>query len=210
MKILIWSTFAMSLILSPVWGQIDGIDDADELLNMNLEDEAVPINKPMVTTDNEEIKVTHDEVEKDVKPLKGQTYSLIPWSTLDPEEWLSIHNWRDEREIKDKNPDWKVRLRDDRQLELVGKIIKCSGECPVYRGVDGVLGQHLTRLVEGDELQTGKDSVAWVYLMDGTLLRVGPSSSVAMQEINWAKGEVFYHISLNRGHAYWHPRESGE
>jgi hypothetical protein len=32
------------------------------------------------------------------------------------------------RELKDVTPDWQIRLRDQRHLELMGKVLKCVGE----------------------------------------------------------------------------------
>lgn len=157
-----------------------------------------------------EWNVDEKQVEMDSKPLKGQGYSIIPWATLDSEEWLSINHWLHERSIKDQIPDWKIRLRDDLQLEHVGKVLQCRGKCDVYRGSMKASVTHLSRINEGDELKTSEDSVAWVYLMDGTLVRVGPSSSIAFLETNWSKSEVFQLIRLNQGHLFWHPRSEND
>lgn len=154
--------------------------------------------------------VKESEVELDKEPLKRQKFSLIPWSNLDPEEWLNVDRWFLERKIKDENPDWKLRLRDARQLEMVGKVLQCKGECPLYRGTMPANAQYLSRILEGDELRTEKDSVAWVFLMDGTLVRLGPESSISFQEINFSSSEVFHLVRLNHGHVFWHPSVRGE
>lgn len=70
----------------------------------------------------------------------------------------------------------------------------------------GVRGQYLSRLVEGDEFRTGKDTLAWIYLMDGTLIKVSPETSLAVQEINLSQKEIFFLVRLNEGHIFWHPR----
>lgn len=213
MNKLIWSAFAMSLFLftSPVWSQTEGIDDF-----MGLESEMLPELKgdqrfsPRDLHHKVEWNVQEKEVEVDSEPLKGQGYSLIPWDTQEPDSWLSVDKWLLERAMKDKMPDWKLRLRDDRQLEHAGKILQCQGKCSVYRGTSKAAVEHLSRINEGDELKTAPDSIAWIYLMDGSLLRVGPSSSVSFLEINWTKKEVFHLIRLHEGHVYWHPRDSKE
>jgi hypothetical protein len=213
MKKLIWSAFAMSLCLSPltVWSQTEGIDEF-----FGLESEILPDLKgqqrfsPRDLHEKAEWNVQEKEVEIDSEPLKGQGYSLIPWETQDPDSWLSIDKWLIERNLKDKMSDWKLRLRDDRQFEHVGKVLQCTGKCSVFRGSMKATVQHLSRISEGDELKTGADSIAWVYLMDGTLVRVGPSSSVSFQEINWTKKEVFHLVRLHEGHIFWHPRDSKE
>jgi hypothetical protein len=143
-------------------------------------------------------------------PIKGQEHSMIDWNSLDQEKWLNIGEWILEDEIKSKTPDWVNRIRDDRQLELVGKILSCRGQCPVYRGLMPVSGQHLSQIVEGDEIRTEKDSVAWIFLMDGTLVRLAPESSFSFQEINFSKNEIFLKARLNKGHVFWHSRSREE
>nr|MBA2406021.1 hypothetical protein [Bdellovibrionales bacterium] len=213
MKKLIWSTFAMSLSLLSltVWSQTEAIDDF-----LGLESEILPDLKghqrfsPRDLHEKTEWNVMEKEVEVDTEPLKGQKYSLIPWDTQDPEAWLSVDKWLLERTLKDKAPDWKLRLRDDRQLEHIGKVLQCRGKCQVYRGTMKATVQHLSQINEGDEFKTDVDSVAWIYLMDGSLVRIGPSSSISFQEINWSKTEVFHLMRLHEGHIYWHPRDAKE
>jgi hypothetical protein len=194
------SAFAMSLFFASLGVSGEELELLPELIGSQ------EFSSPELHQ-NPEWKVSVKEVEEDKEPLKGQSHSLIPWSGLDTEAWLDIDKWIIERDIKDKNPDWKLRLRDESQLELMGKVLSCSGECYSYRGASGVNVQHLSRLVEGDEFQTGKNSVAWIYLMDGTLIRISPESSISFQEINFTESEAFYLMRLNAGHIFWHPRD---
>lgn len=212
MKKLIWSAFAMSLCLlgNPAYSQTDAIDDF-----LGLESEILPdLSGSQKFTPKEmhqkaEWNVKEKEVEVDAEqPLKGQGHSLTAWDTQDPQEFLSIDKWLIERELKDKAPDWKLRLRDDRQNEHVGKVLQCHGKCEIYRGVMKAKVEHLSRIDEGDEFRTDADSIAWIYLMDGTLARIGPSSAVSFQEINWSKKEVFHLVRIHQGHIFWHPRNS--
>jgi hypothetical protein len=225
MKKLILSAFAMSLIFpSPSVRAKSVVDDFLSLPEESLRDpspeEELPELFPRLEGSqhfspegihqNAAWNVGQREVEIDKSPLRGQGHSLIPWSEQDPDEWLDIDRWLIQRSIKDKNPDWKLRLRDISHQELVGKILQCYGECQNFRGINSASVEYLSRIQEGDELKTGKNSVAWIYLMDGTLARVGPESAVSFQEINWSKKEVFYHLRLNQGHLYWHPRGQAE
>jgi hypothetical protein len=214
MKKLFLSAFAMSLIVfaPAICAQTEAIDDF-----LGLETELLPDLKgsQRFTTPNyhqqEEWRVSEEKVIQDRSvPNKGQRYSIIPWSTLNTEEWLSIDSWLIQREVKDATPDWKIRLRHSEHKELLGKVLQCKGECEVYRGINKSTAQHLTNIQEGDEFKTGKDSVAWIYMMDGSLLRISPDSCVSLQEINVSSKEIFFLIRLNQGHVFWHSRSKNE
>ena len=227
MKKLILSAFAMSLTLfsDRVWSADRPIEEFRELqVNdvLGLESDAFVDSEKEILPElqgfqrfsprdlhqNSEWNIEEKQVEIDSQPLKGQKFSLIPWETQDPEQWLSIDKWMTERNLKDKTPSWKLQLRDFSQNEHVGKVLQCRGKCDIYRGSMKASVQHLSALNEGDEFKTDVDTVAWIYLMDGTLVRVGPESSVGFLETNWSKETVFHLIRLNQGHVYWHPRDS--
>lgn len=210
MKKLFWSAFAMSLIFLPVlsWG---------EEVFLGLEKELLPelAGKqkftPLDLHQAPELQVKPETVVQDVaRPNKGQKFSIIPWSELEPTDWLSINTWLLEREIKDKTPDWKIRLRDSQHRELAGKFLKCQGSCSVYRGSTKAQTGYLSRIEEGDEINTDENSVAWIYFMEGSLMRLSPQSSLSVQEINFGKNEVLVLVRLNKGHFYWHPRNKAE
>lgn len=214
MKRLIQSAFALSLMLTTpqIFAQTEAIDDF-----LGLETELMPdlegaqrFTPENLHHNSEDWNVSEKDAVIDKEPLKGQNHSVIPWKTMDPEAWLSVDIWIKDRAIKDKNPDWKMRIRDSSHLELVAKILKCVGECPVFHGTFKTPGQHLSRLREGDEIRTGKNSSAWLYLMDGTLVRMGAESSISLHEINFGKTENFILARLNQGHVFWHPRSTQE
>lgn len=209
MKKLFLSAFAVSLMLLTLgaYAQTEAIDDF-----MGLETEVLPEleGKQRFTKEGlHEIpgwKVKETDAIVDKEPLKGQSYSMIPWKTQEPDSWLDINNWLIERDLKDKNPDWRVRLRDKQHTELMGKILSCVGVCQIFRGITPTLGEYRSRILEGDELVLGKDSYAWVYMMDGSLMRVSAETSLSLNEINITRNEMFQLIRLNYGHVYWHPR----
>lgn len=209
MKKLIQSAFALSLTLFPLVGltQTEAIDDFLGLENEVLPDLEGPQRfTPTELHENAEWKINEKEVVIDVEPRKGQNYSIIPWRNIDPEGFLNIDYWLNDRKLKDALPEWKVRLRNERHLNIVGKVLSCAGTCPGFRGTDKVNTEFLSRIAEGDEFRTEKDSFAWIYLMDGSLLRLGAESSVSFHEISISNTEIFYLIRLNQGHVYWHHR----
>ena len=105
MKKLFLSAFAMSLIVfaPAICAQTEAIDDF-----LGLETELLPDLKgsQRFTAPNyhqqEEWRVSEEKVIQDRSvPNKGQRYSIIPWSTLNTEEWLSIDSWLIQREVKE-------------------------------------------------------------------------------------------------------------
>ena len=221
MKKLLWSAFAMSLIQHSLiaFGQKDvasDFSDGKEGMLLELGAEVLPKLagtqrfSPIDLHEKDSWNVRPKQVEVDSKPLRGQGHSLIPWHEIDPDSWLSVDLWLLHRNLKDKDPDWKMRLRNDRQTEHMGKVLQCRGKCEVYRGITKATVQHLSRIDEGDEFITGPDSIAWVYLIDGSLVRIGPSSSVSFQEINWSEGQVFILARLQKGHVFWHNRNPND
>lgn len=151
-------------------------------------------------------KIDIDKHEYGVEQFKD----LTDWENLDASEWTDLGKWKKQRAAKDKTLNWRELVRDSRSSELVGKVIKCSGECQYFKGVFSSTAQSLTNLREGDEFQTSEGSSAWLSLMDGTLLRVSPNSSITFNEVNISKEEVFFLIRLNYGHLQFQSRYSGE
>lgn len=208
-----YSAFAMSLMMLANFAFAQGRVELDFL---GLESEITPSleGSQKFTPDNLfdalDWNTKAKKLELDKAPLKGQTFSLIPWDELDPEEWLDISQWIVERSLKDKMPDWQMRLRDDRHHELVGKMLRCRGICKIYRGTRAASGQYLSRINEGDEIVTDKDSAAWIFLADGTLVRISSETSVSFLEINLSKENIFYLMRLNSGEIFYHPRTISE
>lgn len=211
MKKLFWSAFALSLISLTVWGSPDQEVEFFDYESDNLPEILGKNTHGGMDHSDQEWRVSTPKVEKDLpKPLKGQANSLVPWSEIGPEEFLSIKTWLIERDAKDKNPEWKIRLRQESHQELVGKILQCKGECDVFRGLESVKGQYLSRIQEGDEIRTGKNSVAWIYLMEGSLIRLSPETSLTLNEINFSQERVLLEGRLNSGHVFWSPRSTDE
>ena len=165
-------------------------------------------NKIMLHTDVWGVKPS--KFNQDVEPYKGQTNSLIDWMNNDPNDWLDFDYWKLTREARDKYEDWKIRLRDASHREVVGKIIQCLGRCESRRETGRTPVQTGSTIKEGDELVTEKDSSAWVVMIDGSLVRISPQSSISIFEVNVLENKMFLNFRLNFGHIYFQHRRVGK
>ena len=95
-----------------------------------------------------------------------------------------------------------------RLSEKVGYVIDCVGECRLYRGLGFSKVGHLSTVREGDELLTSPGSYLWLYLLDGTMMRMSPNGSVTLKEINIGIKENFLYARLNAGNILWWSRQS--
>lgn len=151
---------------------------------------------------------TEDSVERDFKNLyHGQRRSFIEWGKMSPDQWLDFESWRNERALKDENPDWRIVFRDQQLNSEVGRVLECLGECRRYRDLDFNRLRHRSGIYEGDEVHTIGDSYAWIYLHDGTLVRLSPDSSITFQEINIGINRIFHHARINQGQVAWIARK---
>lgn len=133
----------------------------------------------------------------------GKKKSLIKWEEIEPDNWLSFQSWRKARDLKDQYPDWELKVRERRHHALMGRVLDCVGVCRIYKGEDFITANFRNTVYEGDELVTQTDSYLWVYLLDGTLVRLSPDSSVTMKELNIGEEENFIHARLNVGNIVW-------
>lgn len=150
-----------------------------------------------------------NKIDEDNIFFKGQNFSLIDWENLDPIAWLDYDNWKANREFRDKNKDWKIKQRESSWDEIVGKVISCVGTCKIYRGMIPSNARHLSRIKEGDEVVTEANSYMWIFLMDGTLVRISPHTSISFNEFNVSNDRFFHYARLNKGHILWYSRVAG-
>lgn len=146
-----------------------------------------------------------DEVYKsDTKNFfyKGSRKSLIDLSEQDVQEWLDFKSWKVERYIKDRVPDWRRKFYTQNFKERFGKVISCVGKCQLYRGTKFILGKTYSNIKEGDTIENLNNSYAWVYLFDGSMVRISPNTSVTFQEFNVSEKDFFVFIRINRGNVY--------
>lgn len=135
--------------------------------------------------------------------FKDQKQSVTDWGNLSINSFLSFKEWKEESDIKDQVPEWEKIIRERNHRELVGRIYQCVGSCRVDRGASFFNGSYRTGLYEGDEIQTVGDSYAWIFLLDGTMVRLSPRSSITLNEINIGVKENFLNARLNVGNILW-------
>jgi len=133
--------------------------------------------------------------------------SFIKWEEINPDHFLDYANWKRERSIKDQNPGWRRNQRDFAFHEIVGRVLACSGLCRIFRGEGFANARFRSSLREGDEIETLKDSFLWVYLIDGSMVRIGPETSLTLNEVNISSKEIFFHARLNSGQVIWMGRD---
>lgn len=118
---------------------------------------------------------------------------------LDPRLWYSFAAWKKQQGLKEftENP-----------RESMGRIISCLGECRLYYGSSFIRGGAHSIVYEGDEIRTQGDSYVWVFLWDGSLLRISPQSSVTFKEFNISPEGFFLFLRLDQGHIYLANRQT--
>lgn len=133
----------------------------------------------------------------------GQDKSLIEWSEIDADRWFDFQAWRKARDLKDEYPNWELKVRERGYRALMGRVLDCVGECRIYKGEDFIRAGFRNTVHQGDEIVTQPDSYLWIYLLDGTLVRLSPDSSMTMKEFNIGEQENFLHARLNSGNILW-------
>ena len=136
--------------------------------------------------------------------FKNASRRIIKWQQKNPEEWLSLESWISEADQKQNFNAWKIQQMENNLEETVGRVLATSGGVQIFRGEEYAFFRPSwrSRLQEGDEIQTSEGGALWLMLMDGTLLRVAPHSSVSLNEINLGVDGIFYHFRVNYGNIF--------
>lgn len=137
------------------------------------------------------------------KDFKNQTQSVTPWGHIKADSFLSFQEWKNDTDLKAIYPDWQKILSERNLKEKVGNVFECVGVCRVDRGESFFNASHRTPVYEGDEFQTVGDSYAWIYLLDGTMVRLSPHSSITFNEFNIGVEKNFINARLNAGNILW-------
>lgn len=140
--------------------------------------------------------------------FKGVQRSLINWKTVDPYHWLDLDLWKENLKVREQNPEWESLIKNRMLKERIGKVIQCVGNCLNFRGKSFNHLKFNSILREGDEIQTDSESYLWIFLFDGTLIRLSPSSSISFKEINVGIDEFFHHARINYGNILWLTRDT--
>ncbi len=135
--------------------------------------------------------------------FKGVKNSSFEWSNVDLKDLLSFKKWKENTDEKAIYPDWETIVKERTHKELAGRFFQCVGSCRVDRAESFFNPKFRSSLYEGDEVQTLSDSYAWIFLMDGTMLRLAPESSITINEINIGEKENFFNVRINSGNVLW-------
>ncbi len=157
----------------------------------------------------QEWKADIERTDYDRVLVRQQTNSLINWQE-DPKDFLSIEKWITERQLKDEQPGWRIRQRISARPEIMGRVLSCIGQCKLFRGAKPHSVRFGSRVFEGDEIHTEKNSYLWAYLLDGSLVRIAPESALGFLEINFQAKKVFHNLRLNQGYVHWLHRSERE
>lgn len=145
------------------------------------------------------------KTDKDQKLFFGQDKSTVEWNDLD-DSWLDFDKWKENREFKDKNPLWKLKLREFKVKEKIGAVIKCVGVCYLQSGLGPKIVEHNSALFEGDEVETKEGSAIWIVLINGSIIRLSQNTTLALSEVNLLEDSIFVYLRLNSGHIYYESR----
>ena len=131
--------------------------------------------------------------------------STIDWvdAYYNYKDWVNLDTWKKKRALRDKNPDWRILKRHLALEEIMARGLECSGSCRVYRGEGHFNANYLSYIKEGDQIETQKESYLWLFMLDGSLLRISPQTIISFNEINVSKSEMFFNIRVTRGNVLW-------
>ncbi|WP_372652413.1 hypothetical protein [Halobacteriovorax sp.] len=156
---------------------------------------------------NSTLVLAQSEKYKENYYYQGVKKNLVEWDKLDPVDYLDYDLWLRDLKLRDKWPQWEKTIREKNQREKIGKVLHCVGKCRFYRGIGYYNGQFRSTVLEGDEIHTGEDSYAWVFLFDGTMVRLSPYTSITFKEFNLGKETNFIQARINSGNVLWLSRE---
>jgi hypothetical protein len=191
--------FVLFLILPYFGASADELDELDALLDKEEIASAASMDDSLGDKSSlDEFKLYRKNQGVQFN-FKGVKKSLIEWDRLKTDNWLSLDHWKKSRIRKDQEPEWKLNLTERNLRELAGRFLECVGDCRVHRGEGFSTSQYNSSVRELDEIITLPNSYAWIAMMDGTLVRVSPNTSLSFKEINIGEKENFIHLRINSG-----------
>ena len=135
--------------------------------------------------------------------FKGDRGKIKSWDNISISSFLSFKEWKEDSDMQDRVGSSKILVKEREHKELVGRIYQCVGSCRIDRGDGFFNGSPRTGIIEGDEIQTVGDSYAWIFLFDGTMVRLSPESSITFNELNIGVSENFINARVNAGNVLW-------
>ena len=133
----------------------------------------------------------------------GQEQSSTKWGEIKLNNFLSFRDWKDQSDERDLAPGWETIIKERNHREIVGRFFQCVGICRIDRGVSFFNPNFKTAIYEGDEVKTVGESYAWIFLFDGTMVRLSPESSINFNELNIGIKENFLNARVNAGNILW-------
>lgn len=137
---------------------------------------------------------------------RDQHRSLILWDQVNVNEWSDFELWKKQLFIKETTPQWELSLREKRLKEAVAIALQCIGSCSVETGQGNSSLRFRSKVFEEEDVMTNDQSYLWLYMLDGSLLRLSPSTSVTLKEINIGEDDIFFHVRVNYGNVFWMTR----
>jgi len=138
-----------------------------------------------------------------VPVFKDQKRSSTKWGEVNIDSFLSLKEWKDQSDERSQVPKWETIVRERSNREIMGHFFQCVGTCRIDRGESFFNPDYRAAIYEGDELQTFGESYAWIFLFDGTMIRLSPESSINFNEINIGVKENFLNVRVNAGNILW-------
>ena len=139
---------------------------------------------------------------------RRQKRSTFDWDNLNPSKFLSYKEWLNTVKEREFVPEWESIMRERAHKEIAGHFFQCVGTCHVDRGESFFYPSLNTSIYEGDEIQTLGDSFAWIFLEDGTMVRLAADTSLTINEFNIGTNENFINARINYGSVVWLSRKS--
>ena len=116
---------------------------------------------------------------------------------------LDLTRWKDRRNRLDVVGDIEARRYDFRtRRPLIGRILLKVGDVRVLRESGTLRGSSVSFLYEGDIIETMSTGGAWIVLIDGSLLRLSPHSSISLSSFIFNSEKMQFYIRLNQGELY--------
>ncbi len=134
---------------------------------------------------------------------ESMSFGTTKWGEVNLNHFFSFEEWKNQIDDKALTPGWEILAKEKNAREVVGRFFQCAGTCRVDRGKSFFNPRYLTKIYEGDEVQATGDSYAWIFLLDGTMVRLSPESSIIFNEINIGVKENFFSARINSGNVLW-------
>lgn len=135
--------------------------------------------------------------------LHYQKQDLNDWKKIDLKSWFSFHEWRKTFHERAEDIYFKTKFIASSKKERLGFVISCVGLCELFRGEKKNYAHKLTEIKEGDEIITQKNSYLYLFILDGTLVRLAPNTSLSLNDIDISPTRFFIHARLNNGFMQW-------